>query len=191
MKKLIVASAPAIVALAWLASAPNVATGLNRSNSGMKPAATGASLMMPVVGVEPSKLRDTFNEGRVGHVHEALDIMASRGTPVVAAVDGTIRKMYTSAQGGLTVYEFDETSTRTYYYAHLDRYAAISEGQHVKQGDLLGYVGSTGNATTPHLHFGIAVLPPGKEWWKGVPVNPYPELTRPDSELPARLSGSD
>jgi len=133
-----------------------------------------------VLGVTASSLHDTFNEGRAGHVHHALDILAPRGTPVVAAVDGTIRKLFTSRAGGLTIYEFDNDSQCVYYYAHLDRYANISEGMRVRRGDVIGYVGTTGNApeSTPHLHFAIEQLPPTKEWWKGDPVNPYPILTK-------------
>jgi murein DD-endopeptidase MepM/ murein hydrolase activator NlpD len=106
--------------------------------------------------------------------------MAPRGTPVVAAVDGTIRKLFNSGGGGLTIYQFDEAEERVYYYAHLDRYAdGVAEGLVVKQGTVIGYVGTTGNAApdAPHLHFSVEVLPPTKEWWKGTPVNPYPLLT--------------
>lgn len=166
MKKLIVAAG--IVTLAWIASAGPA--------SRTVPSAAADAMIIPVVGVERAQLRDTFSEGRAGHIHDALDIMAPRGTPVVAAVDGTIRKLFTSGRGGLTIYEFDETSTRSYYYAHLDRYANIAEGDKVHRGEVIGYVGSTGNASTPHLHFAIAVLDPAKRWWKGTAVNPYPEL---------------
>jgi murein DD-endopeptidase MepM/ murein hydrolase activator NlpD len=138
-----------------------------------------SDLIVPVAGISRDQLRDNFLDQRSGHIHEALDIMAPRGAEVLAAVDGTVRKLFTSRQGGLTIYQFDESETRSYYYAHLDRYAdGVREGVHVKRGDVIGYVGSTGNASTPHLHFGIAALPPGKEWWKGDPINPYPELVR-------------
>ena len=184
MKKLIL-GACAIVVLAWIAS----------DVPGSVLSTPPDSLTIPVVGVERSQLHDSFRDGRVGHVHDALDIMARRGTPVVAAVDGTIRKLFTSRRGGLTIYEFDQTATRSYYYAHLDRYAAIREGQAVHRGDVIGYVGSTGNANTPHLHFAIAVLPAAKQWWKGVAVDPFPELmargiTKRVSGLPARPSDS-
>jgi murein DD-endopeptidase MepM/ murein hydrolase activator NlpD len=139
---------------------------------------TGNDVMIPVEGVVATSLRDSFNEARAGHMHEALDILAPRGTPVLAAVDGTVRKLFTSGAGGLTIYEFDEPQQRVYYYAHLDRYANIVEGMHVNRGDVIGYVGTTGNApaNTPHLHFAIELLPPTKEWWRGVPINPYPVL---------------
>ncbi len=196
-RSLVALGAVSILALAWKASETNVGTGFSPSRNGLTLVPTsGDAMIIPVVGVERSQIRDTFNEGRVGHTHDALDIMAARGTPVVSAVDGTIKKLSTSGLGGLTIYEYDTTSTYCYYYAHLDRYAAIAEGQSVHRGDVIGYVGSTGNASTPHLHFAISQLTPTKEWWKGVPVNPYPDLvgrgiTKPASSLPARLSGSD
>ena len=139
----------------------------------------GATMIIPVAGVQASQLKSTFNEGRAGHLHHAIDILAPRGTPVLAAVDGTVRKLFVSGAGGITLYEFDEAGERSYYYAHLDGYAAgVREGLVVRRGDVLGYVGTTGNApaTTPHLHFAIEVLPPTKEWWKGEAIDPYPIL---------------
>lgn len=147
--------------------------------SAPKPAAALSDILIPVRGIEREQLRDTFTQPRSGgRVHRAIDILAPHGTAVVAAVDGTIRKLFTSRAGGLTIYQFDPTEKRLYYYAHLDRYAdGISEGMVVKQGTLIGYVGTTGNAAgTPHLHFSIEDLPPSREWWKGSPVNPYPIL---------------
>ena len=189
--------AAAIVILAWIASGQQVRGGQPPSavpDSGGPLSST--DLVIPVLGVERSQLHDNFNEGRVGHTHDALDIMAAQGTPVIAAVDGTIRKLFTSKRGGLTIYEFDDTQTRSYYYAHLDRYANVWEGQRIHRGDVIGYVDQTGNASTPHLHFGIAQLPPTHEWWKGDAINPYPELiargvTKRASALPARPSVSD
>jgi len=138
------------------------------------------TLLIPVAGVVASQLSDTFNDTRDGtRRHEALDIMASRGTPVLAASDGKVAKLFTSVPGGLTIYEFDPTATYAYYYAHLDRYApGLAEGKALKRGDLIGYVGSTGDASpdAPHLHFAISVLGPEKQWWKGTAVNPYPLL---------------
>lgn len=135
------------------------------------------SILIPVLGVEPTALRDNFLQPRGrGRTHRAIDIFAPRGTPVIAAVDGTIRKLFTSKAGGITIYQFDVDETHVYYYAHLDRYADdIREQQFVKQGTVIGYVGTTGNAPrdTPHLHFSISVLPPTKEWWKGEPLNPH------------------
>jgi len=136
-------------------------------------------ISIPVCGVLRGQLKCTFYEGRVGHIHHAIDILAKRGTPVLAAVDGRVRKMFVSRAGGVTLYEWDNASTTSYYYAHLDRYAAgVHEGQTLHRGELIGYVGTTGNAPpgTPHLHFQIETLPASKEWWKGVPVDPYPIL---------------
>ena len=137
-------------------------------------------LIIPVAGVRPRDLHDDFEDRRSGgREHLALDIMAPRGTPVLAAVDGTIRKLFTSRAGGLTIYEFDRAEEKVYYYAHLDRYAdGLAEGNDVKQGTVIGYVGTTGNAPpqSPHLHFAIQILPPTKEWWKGTAIDPYPIL---------------
>ena len=145
-------------------------------------AVSNARPLVPVLGITPGDLRDTFDEARGGgRVHRAMDILAPRGTPVVASVDGTIRKLFDSRAGGLSIYQFDRDEALVYYYAHLDRYAdGLAEGTFVKQGTVIGYVGTTGNAPpgTPHLHFSIEVLPPTKEWWKGEPVNPYPLLAR-------------
>jgi peptidoglycan LD-endopeptidase LytH len=138
-------------------------------------------LKIPVEGADDEDLRDTFSDSRGGgRAHEALDIMAPRHTQVLAADDGVIKKLYDSkGGGGITIYQFDPTGTFSYYYAHLDRYASnLKEGQQVRRGDVLGYVGSTGNAspTAPHLHFAIFRLGPERQWWKGEPINPYPVL---------------
>lgn len=139
------------------------------------------SIAVPVLGVRTEDLKDDFTQPRGGgRMHGAIDILAPIGTPVVAAVDGTIRKLFTSRAGGLTIYQFDRAEQRVYYYAHLDAYApGLAENVFVKQGTVIGYVGTTGNAAgTPHLHFSIEDLPPTREWWKGVPLNPYPLLVR-------------
>jgi len=139
-------------------------------------------LLIPVEGISAGALQDTFNDARaIGRRHDAIDIMAPRGTPVRAVEDGTIAKLFTSKAGGLTIYQFDPTQTFSYYYAHLDRYAAgLAEHQDVRRGQLLGYVGSTGNASedAPHLHFAIARLDTDHSWWKGDPINPYPLLAK-------------
>ncbi len=137
-------------------------------------------LLMPVKGVDSKNLVDNFEEGRGKRKHEAIDILAPRGTPVVAVDDGRVAKLFTSAAGGLTVYQFDREEKFIYYYAHLDRYAdGLTPGGALKRGDILGYVGTTGNApkNTPHLHFTIFHTGPEKKWWKGTAVNPYPFLT--------------
>ncbi len=136
-------------------------------------------LEFPVEGVDRKELRDTFSDTRgQGRSHEALDIMAPRGTPVRAVEDGRIAKLFESrGGGGLTIYQFDPSETFCYYYAHLDGYAlGIREGQTVRGGQVIGYVGSTGNASpdAPHLHFTIFQLTPERKWWKGEPLNPYP-----------------
>ena len=134
-------------------------------------------LLLPVQGYDLRQLRDNFAEKRGGRVHEAIDMAATRGTPVLAVDDGVVKKLFTSAAGGLTVYEFDGDASYAYYYAHLDRYAeGLHEGQAVRRGDRLGYVGTSGNAppNTPHLHFTIFKLLPTKHWWEGTPINPYP-----------------
>jgi len=137
-------------------------------------------LELPVQGIPRGTLRDTFAEGRTGHVHEAIDILAARGTPVVAVEDGVVEKLFTSKQGGLTVYQFDPSRTWCYYYAHLDRYApGLAEKQTVRRGQVIGYVGTSGNAPpqTPHLHFTIFKLDGDKRWWHGAPINPFPLWT--------------
>ena len=133
----------------------------------------------PIRGLALADLRDTFEEVHDGHKHEAIDIMEPRGTPVRAVVSGTIRKLFLSKQGGNTIYQFDEMAVYCYYYAHLDGYAeGLHEGMPVKSGDVIGFVGSTGNADarTPHLHFAIFELGPEKAWSKGKAINPYPGL---------------
>jgi murein DD-endopeptidase MepM/ murein hydrolase activator NlpD len=134
-------------------------------------------LEVPVEGIARKALKDSFTEGRTGHVHEAIDILAPRGTPVVAVEDGRIEKLFTSKRGGLTIYQFDPSRRYCYYYAHLDRYASgLADGQTVKRGQVIGYVGISGNAPpqTPHLHFTIFKLAAEKRWWQGVPINPFP-----------------
>ncbi|MEP6768925.1 MAG: M23 family metallopeptidase [Acidobacteriota bacterium] len=140
-------------------------------------------LLLPVHGARLAALKDNFSEmrGSGSRPHEAIDILAPRGTPVLAAATGTVVKLFTSQQGGLTVYQFDPTGTWAYYYAHLDRYApGLAEGMTLSRGDRVGDVGSTGNASAdaPHLHFAIFRLGPEKHWWKGEPVNPFPLLLK-------------
>jgi murein DD-endopeptidase MepM/ murein hydrolase activator NlpD len=143
-------------------------------------AAAPSGLLLPVQGITPAQLQDTFTDARSeGRVHDAIDILAPDGTPVLAVADGTIEKLFNSERGGLTVYQFEPGGTYCYYYAHLQRYAdGLAEKQVVKRGDVIGYVGSTGNASpdAPHLHFEIHRLGPEKQWWKGESLNPYPVL---------------
>ncbi len=137
---------------------------------------------LPVEGLKVSELRDTFSDARAGHVHEALDILAPRGTRVLAVDDGRVAKLFHSVRGGLTIYQFDPTETFCYYYAHLDGYApGLVEGEFLNRGAVLGFVGTTGNAppNTPHLHFTVFKLGPEKHWWEGTPINPFRIWTSP------------
>jgi peptidoglycan LD-endopeptidase LytH len=140
-----------------------------------------ASFIIPVLGVRAEQLHDTFNEARSeGRVHEAIDILAPHETHVVAAANGTIVKLFTSEKGGITIYQLSSDQSLVLYYAHLDRYAdGLTEQQEVRQGDLLGYVGDTGNAQPGnyHLHFAVWEISDPKRFWTGVNLNPY-ELLR-------------
>jgi murein DD-endopeptidase MepM/ murein hydrolase activator NlpD len=136
-------------------------------------------MIIPVAGAGRGAIRDMFNDTRGDRRHEAIDILAPTGTPVIATDDGIVRKLFTSKPGGLTVYQFDPDQRFCYYYAHLDHYApGLHEGQLLHRGEVLGYVGTTGNApkNTPHLHFALIRLDQEKRWWKGTYVNPYPLL---------------
>ena len=136
--------------------------------------------MIPVVGVKGSQLSDTFTDARSNNrVHDALDIMAASGTPVVACADGEIAKFFDSKLGGTTIYQYSADHKYVYYYAHLQRRADnLKEKDFVKQGTLIGYVGDTGNAGTGnfHLHFSIAILGDPKRYWEGEYINPFPLL---------------
>jgi len=141
-----------------------------------------AGLAIPVQGIKPEQLSDTFTQARAGGArrHDAIDIMAAEGTPVLAASDGVLEKLFFSGGGGgITAYVRSPDSRWTYYYAHLQGYApGLAEGQRVKRGQLIGRVGHTGNANPagPHLHFAINRMEPGEKWYQGTPINPYPLL---------------
>ena len=141
-----------------------------------------AGLAIPVAGVEAGQLTDTYTQARAGgaRVHDAIDIMADEGTPVIAATDGTVEKLFFSdGGGGITAYVRSPDQRWTYYYAHLQGYApGLSEGQQVKRGQVIGRVGHTGNASAegPHLHFAINRMETGQKWYQGEPINPYPLL---------------
>ncbi len=150
------------------------------------PIVAPSGLAIPVAGIRSAQLSDTFRESRSGgRIHDAIDIMAPRGTPIVAAADGVVEKLYFSrGGGGITVYVRSPDRLWTYYYAHLDSYAAgLREGLRIERGDPLGTVGSTGNANLagPHLHFAIHRMAPDQRWWQGSPVNPYPLLAGNDA----------
>jgi murein DD-endopeptidase MepM/ murein hydrolase activator NlpD len=138
-------------------------------------------LLIPVAGVRPTELRDTFDEARSeGRVHDAIDIPAPRGTPVLAAADGRVVKLFQSAKGGTTIYQLAAADEHlVFYYAHLERYAdGLAEGHPARRGETIGYVGDTGNAApgNTHLHFQIYRVADPKHFWTGENINPYPLL---------------
>lgn len=141
-----------------------------------------AGLAIPVAGIKPAQLSDTYTQARAGgaRLHDAIDIMAPEGAPVVAAADGVIEKLfYSQGGGGITAYVRSPDRRWVYYYAHLQGYApGLTEGQRVRRGQLIGRVGHTGNANPagPHLHFAINRMQPGEKWYHGAPINPYPLL---------------
>jgi len=142
----------------------------------MRPAKASAAMVVPVAGVRASELRDTYGAVRSGgRAHKGVDIFAPKGTPVVAAAAGTIVKRDSNAVGGLSVYQRDPDGRTIYYYAHLNGWrAGLKEGDLVRQGDVLGYVGSTGNVSgSPHLHFAVFVVNDPNRWWRGRDLNPY------------------
>lgn len=135
------------------------------------------ALSMPVQGMDQTSVHDSFGDSRGGRHHEAIDLVAPRGTPVLAVDYGRVEKLFTSKLGGLTIYQFDLQGEYCYYYAHLDRYATgLEQGKVLRKGDVIGYVGTTGNAPpgTPHLHFTIFRLGSEKRWWEGTAINAYP-----------------
>lgn len=135
-------------------------------------------LIIPVSGVQRRQLSDTWGQARSeGRTHEGIDILAAQGTPVLAAADGRIVKFFDSVRGGTTIYQFDRSERFVYYYAHLSaRAAGLSEGDQVRQGQVIAYVGMTGNAPIPHLHFEIERLGPEHRWWRAEAMNPFPLL---------------
>ena len=148
-----------------------------RAERGMAP---GASLLIPVSGIDAEQLRDSYQDARSGgRLHHAIDIMAPQGSPVVAAADGTIHRLRQGGIGGITVYQVGEDGRTLYYYAHLQRYAAgIREGLPVRRGQVIAYVGDTGNAGAGnyHLHFSVGRLSDPQRYWDSENVNPYPLL---------------
>jgi peptidoglycan LD-endopeptidase LytH len=134
------------------------------------------ALAIPVAGLGPQHLRDTFADARDGRRHEAIDLLAPRGTRVIAADDGIVARLLTSSRGGRSVYQLDPSSTYCYHYLHLDRYSLrLREGLVLRKGETLGYVGSSGNASwrTPHLHFAVLKMGPEKACWVGTALNPF------------------
>jgi murein DD-endopeptidase MepM/ murein hydrolase activator NlpD len=154
---------------------------------------SAGSLVIPVAGVPADRLRDSYDDPRSGgRVHHAIDIMAPHRTPVLAAADGTVLKLHNSGAGGTTLYLLDRDGVTRYYYAHLDGYVAgIREGQEVFRGQVVAFVGDTGNAGRGnyHLHFSVAILGDPKRWWEGENVNPYLLLTSSGARLTRAYSG--
>ncbi|HKU77563.1 MAG TPA: M23 family metallopeptidase [Pyrinomonadaceae bacterium] len=138
------------------------------------------NLIIPVAGVRPEQLLDTYSDARSeGRTHDAIDIMAPAETPVLAAADGKILKLFQSEKGGITIYQLSASQELIFYYAHLSHYAdGLTEGSLVKQGEVIAYVGDTGNAGPGnyHLHFSIALVTDPKRYWEGTNINPYPLL---------------
>ena len=139
-----------------------------------------SGLALPVVGIKAGQLVDTYDAARgAGRRHDAIDIMAAEGTPVIAAADGTVEKLFNSVRGGMTIYERSVDRKWVYYYAHLSAYApGLHEGQQLKRGQVIAQVGHTGDASPdgPHLHFAVISMAPGERWWHGTPITPYPLL---------------
>ncbi|MFY9618877.1 MAG: M23 family metallopeptidase [Pyrinomonadaceae bacterium] len=152
-------------------------------NSNAQSSATPtAGLIIPVAGVSSAQLIDTFTAARGdGRVHDAIDITAPKGTPVLAVAPGKILRLFQSKAGGTTIYQSSGDEKFIYYYAHLERYAdGLYEGGFVMQGQTIAYVGDTGNAGAGnyHLHFSVAMTSDPKRWWEGVNINPYPLLRK-------------
>jgi murein DD-endopeptidase MepM/ murein hydrolase activator NlpD len=139
--------------------------------------------LIPVAGVRPEQLQDTFTAARAeGRTHDAIDIPAPKDTPVLAAADGTVIKLFLSKPGGITIYQLASDNRTVYYYAHLDRYAdSLEVGKVLHRGDTIAYVGDTGNAGPGnyHLHFSVSIVSDPKRYWEGTHINPYPLLTQP------------
>lgn len=141
-----------------------------------------SQLLVPVAGVRPEQLRDTFQDSRSeGRSHDAIDIAAPRGTPVLAVADGRIVKLFESVPGGITIYQLGTDNRTIYYYAHLDRYAdGLKDGHFARRGEVIAYVGDTGNAGAGnyHLHFSVSIVNDPRRYWDGTNINPYPLLVK-------------
>jgi murein DD-endopeptidase MepM/ murein hydrolase activator NlpD len=162
------------------------AEGTSGTEAGIGPPASSPAeledrdLEIPVEGIEADQLTRTFNDMRgSARRHQAIDILAPRNTPVKAVEDGVVARLFSSKAGGTTIYQFDPTERYCYYYAHLERYAeGLREGAMIRKGQVIGYVGTSGNAPkdTPHLHFAVFRLTAEKRWWEGTPIDPYDVL---------------
>jgi murein DD-endopeptidase MepM/ murein hydrolase activator NlpD len=147
--------------------------------------ASSGTLLIPVAGVRPDQLQDTYTDSRSeGRVHDAIDIPAARNTPVLACADGLIVKFFQSVRGGTTIYQLDPDNKTVYYYAHLDHRAdGLTENHFARRGEVIGYVGDTGNAGAGnyHLHFSVSIVSDPKRFYDGTNINPYPLLRRGDT----------
>ena len=162
---------------------PGLSSSQNAADANLSSSFVGKlNLIIPVAGVRPDQLLDTFTDSRSeGRSHDAIDILAPAGTPVLAVSDGEIVKLFQSDRGGTTIYQLSPDKKLVFYYAHLQRYAdGIAVGKYLRQGEVIAYVGDTGNAGAGnyHLHFSIAVLADPKRYWDGTNINPYPLLRK-------------
>ena len=169
---------------AFIAAPPSIAKSSTPDAAVRTPApvatagnAPSGPIRIPIDGEDIESFKHGFTERRGGdRPHEAVDMLAPRNTPVHAVESGTIAKLFTSKAGGLTIYQFNPSGRLCYYYAHLDHYAdGLKDGQAITAGEIIGYVGTTGNAPpgTPHLHFAVFELNADKHWWQGRPLDPY------------------
>lgn len=162
-------------------TSPTFETDQASSNATLSGSFVGTlKLTIPVAGVRPEQLQDTFTDARSeGRLHDAIDIPAPPGTPVLAVADGEIARLFQSERGGTTIYQISPDKELVFYYAHLQQYAdGLAPGKFVRQGEVIGYVGDTGNAGAGnyHLHFSISVIADPKRYWEGTNINPYPLL---------------
>lgn len=137
-------------------------------------------LRTPIEGFDLQRIKGAFYEKRGEEIHHAADLLAQRNTPVLAVADGKIAKLFLSKAGGITIYQFDPSERFVFYYAHLEKYAdGLVDGKAIKRGDVIGYVGTSGNApkNTPHLHFSVGVMDQSKKWWQAIEVDPFEVLS--------------
>ena len=173
------AASPSPEATATPAATPQTQTmrGGDSTKPSEPPATVPSILLIPVAGIRPEQLQDTFTDARSeGRRHDAIDIIAPRGTPVLAATDGRVLRLFQSVKGGVTLYQLGTDERTVYYYAHLDRYAdGVAEGRVLRRGETIAYVGDTGNATPGnyHLHFQVYRITDPKHFWTGDNLNPY------------------
>lgn len=160
------------------AGRPDVHADTPKSVNATKSIERGPELIVPVLGLTPASLSDNWGAARSeGRRHQGIDIMAPHGAPVLAVADGEIIRFWNSELGGVSIYQADANGELVYYYAHLSARADnIKEGDRVRQGQVIGYVGQTGNASTPHLHFEMSRVADARRWWRGQAMNPYPLL---------------